>query len=151
MVVLYRKISYTNTQKGFFFSQIALGVKPGEPLSPLLFNIFVNDLYSDLIVADGLGEVDGVSINQICFFLLLFVDDMVLFSKDPMELQYLLDKLYAYSTKWGLKLNLTFVVIQHVSRLTCSEILVVFSLNETRQRPYSTAACFHDVLHCSLP
>ena len=41
--------------------------------------------------------------------------------------------------------RLTFVVIQHVSRLTCSEILVVFSRNETRQRPYSTAACFHDV------
>ena len=35
---------------------------------------------------DGRGELDGVSINQICFFLLLFADDMVLFSKDPMEL-----------------------------------------------------------------
>ena len=50
-------------------------------------------------MAEGLGEVDGVSINQICFFLLLFADDMVLFSKDPMELQSLLDKIYAYSTK----------------------------------------------------
>ena len=62
-------------------------------------------------MADGLGEVDGVSINQICFFLLLFVDDMVLFSKDPMELQSLLDKLYAYSTKWGLKVNLVLIVL----------------------------------------
>ena len=52
-------------------------------------------------MADGLCDVDGVSINQICFSLLLFVDDMVLFSKDPMELQSLLDTLYAYSTKWG--------------------------------------------------
>ena len=52
---------------------------------------------------DGLGEVDGVSINQICFFLLLFADDMVLFSKHPVKLQSLLDKLYAYSTKWSLK------------------------------------------------
>ena len=52
-------------------------------------------------MADGLGELDGVSIHQICFFLLLFADDMVLFSKDPMKLQSLLDKLYAYSTKWG--------------------------------------------------
>ena len=62
-------------------------------------------------MADGLGEVDSVSINQICFFLLLFVDDMVLFSKDPMELQSLLDKLYAYSTKWGLKVNLVLIVL----------------------------------------
>ena len=60
-------------------------------------------------MADGLGELDGVSINQICFFLLLFADDMVLISKDPMK--SLLDKLYAYSTKWGLKLNLVLIVL----------------------------------------
>ena len=35
-----------------------------------------------------------------------FSDDIVLFSKDPMELQSLLDKLYAYSTEWGLKVNI---------------------------------------------
>ena len=62
-------------------------------------------------MAEGLGEVDGVSINQICFFLLLFADDMVLFSKDPTELQSLLDKRYAYSTKCGLKLNLVLIVL----------------------------------------
>ena len=62
-------------------------------------------------MADGLGELDGVSINQICFFLLLFADDMVLFSKDRMKLQSLLYKLYAYSTKWGLKLNLVLIVL----------------------------------------
>ena len=62
-------------------------------------------------MADGLGELDGVSINQICFFLLLFADDMVLFSKDPMKLQFLLDKLYAYSTIWGLKLYLVLIVL----------------------------------------
>ena len=110
MVVLYRKISYTNSQIVSFLTK-ALGVKQCEPLSPLLFIIFVNDLYSDLKVAEGLGEVDGVSINQICFFLLLFADDMVLFSKDPMELRSLLDKLYAYSTKWCLKFNLVLIVL----------------------------------------
>ena len=79
-------------------------------------------------MADGLGELDGVSINQICFFLLLFVDDMVLFSKDPMKLKSLLDKLYAYSTKqglnWGLKLNLVLIVL----------VLVVASLLFLKQQ-----------------
>ena len=76
------------------FFEIALGVKQGEPLSPLLFILFVNDVYSDLITADGNCNVAGVEINHLCFFLLLFSDDMVLFSKDPIELQSLLDKLY---------------------------------------------------------
>ena len=76
-------------------------------MSPLLFILFVNDVYSDLITADSNGDVAGVEINHLCFFLLLFADDMVLFSKDPIELQSLLDKLYSYmySCEWGLKVN----------------------------------------------
>ena len=35
----------------------------------------------------------------------VFADDMVLFSTDPVELQLLLNKLYKYSTEWGLKVN----------------------------------------------
>ena len=31
---------------------------------------------------------------------------VMLFSKDPMELQSLLDKLYAYSMEWGLEVNI---------------------------------------------
>ena len=88
------------------FFEIALGVKQGESLSPLLFILFVNNIYSDLTVVDELGEVAGVSINQICFFLLLFADDIVIFSKDPMELQTLLEKLHVYSSEWGLRVNI---------------------------------------------
>ena len=87
------------------FFEIVLGVIQGEPLSPLLFIIFVYDIYSDLSGLDELGKVDGVKINQTCFFLLLFADDMVLFSKAPIELQALLDKRYAYSSEWSLKVN----------------------------------------------
>ena len=85
------------------FFKLALRIKQGEPLSPLSFILFVNDIYSDLSVVDELGEVAGVSINQNCFFLLHFAEDMVIFSKDPMELQTLLEKLHVYSSEWGLR------------------------------------------------
>ena len=35
----------------------------------------------------------------------MFADDMVFFSDSPDELQILLDKLYQYTTDWGLKIN----------------------------------------------
>ena len=39
------------------------------------------------------------------FFVLLFADDIVLFSNSPDELQTLLNRLHIYSSHWGLKVN----------------------------------------------
>lgn len=74
-------------------------------MPPLLFILLVNDVYADLNNTDGLGEINDVNISQNCFLLLLFVDDMVLFSKDPVKLQLLFDKLFVYSSEWDLKVN----------------------------------------------
>lgn len=38
--------------------------------------------------------------------MLLFADDMVLFTTNPLSLQSQLDSLYVYSLKWGLKINI---------------------------------------------
>ena len=82
--------------------EVSLGVKQGEPLSPLLFILFINDVHADLIGENDDSVVNGLTLTQICIILLLFADDMVIFSKDPEELQLLLNKLHRYSYEWGL-------------------------------------------------
>ena len=84
------------------FLKFDLGVKQGEPLSPILFILFVNDVHSEFLqpLDGGNDEINGITMQQMCHILLLFADDMVLFSTDPAELELLLNKLYNYSSEW---------------------------------------------------
>ena len=79
-----------------------LGVKQGEPLSPLLFLFFINDIMNDI----STDTVDGVvNLNEYLIFLILFADDTVFFGKNPETLQYLLNKLSVYCEKWNIEVN----------------------------------------------
>lgn len=81
---------------------ISLGVKQGEPLSPLLFILFINDV-KDSVDFHNLTESD---IDTLSIFMLLFADDIALFTTDPVSLQHQLNSLYMYSCNWGLKINI---------------------------------------------
>ena len=103
---IYRKITASiklNSDISSCFD-ICLGLKQGEPLSPLLFVIFINDVRQQLQNGPE-GTIEGIDLERLCFFVLLFADDMVLFSNSPDELQILLNRLYSYSTYWGLNVN----------------------------------------------
>ena len=77
------------------------GVKQVDGRSPLLFNIFTNDiptLFKDEICA----PLKLLDVDISC---LLYADDLVLLSESESGLQSCLDKLNLYSKKWKLDIN----------------------------------------------
>lgn len=108
-------------------SEISLGLKQGEPLSPLLFILFVNDVSVNI----NFNALTDRDIMQLNIFMLIFADDMVLFTTDPTSLQAQLDSLYTYSIKWGLKININKTKICIFSKRRKNETLPWCINNET--------------------
>ena len=93
------RLSNNSELSDFFY--VSLGLKQGEPLLPLLFILFINDIDS-CINTDQLTEND---VNLLSMYLLLFADDIVLFTTDPKSLQAQIDNVHNYSTRCKLKIN----------------------------------------------
>ena len=78
-----------------------VGLKQGCNLSPILFNLFINDFIEELqMPMEGTSHIDGLPVN--CLF---YADDFVLVSESEKGLQALLDKLYRYTSAWFLQIN----------------------------------------------
>lgn len=93
------KISSSMSMSDFF--DVTLGLKQGEPLSPLLFILFINDISANI----DINAMTNKDLELLSMYMILFADDIVLFTTDPNSLQAQLDKIYDYSLKWGLKVN----------------------------------------------
>lgn len=76
------------------------GVKQGCCMSPILSNIFQNDLHDIFDKECTPLELNKIPINSISW-----ADDLVLMSQTENGLQRCLDKLYDYCYKWGLSVN----------------------------------------------
>ena len=103
---MYNKVEMTGKIKNRILPPVttSLGLKQGDNLSPLLFDLFFDDV--DTIFD---SECDPIHIlpNSSPLNHLLFADDMALMSLSRTGLQLCLNKFEEYCTQWGLEVNLS--------------------------------------------
>ena len=81
------------------------GVKQGDPLSPLLFGLFIDRV--ERFFADELGQQVGVRVADAMRRVLLYADDLVLMADTPEQLQQLLDCLGRFCVACCMTVNTT--------------------------------------------
>ena len=81
----------------------SLGVRQGECLSPLLFSFYLNDIEEQFLNSN----MDGLEVDMVKIFMLLYADDIVFFANTPEELQLGLDLLADYCKRWKLTINVS--------------------------------------------
>ena len=99
---MYSNISYSIKSNGQYSTSFSstMGVKQGCNLSPLLFNLFINDIHDAFDSSCHPVSLDSSRLNT-----LAFADDIVLMSETPAGLQNALNIIQTYCEKCGLKIN----------------------------------------------
>ena len=84
------------------FFKFSKGVRQGCPLSPLLFNLYINEIFQTIdmntksdITLNGPGKIN----------VLMYADDLVIIAQSQSQLQEHVNQLSEFCDAWGLKIN----------------------------------------------
>ena len=78
------------------------GVRQGDTLSPTLFNIFLNDLVTDIENLHCRIETDEFPLSVLCY-----ADDIVIITENEDNMQLVLDYIAVWCKRWRMKVNTT--------------------------------------------
>ena len=80
---------------------IKQGVRQGCPLSPVLFNVFVNDLTTRLK-----DRGVGLFLRKKVFHSLMYADDIVLLAESAEDLQEMINVVEEFCREWRMDMNM---------------------------------------------
>ena len=87
-------------KKTTIFVNYDKGVQQGNPLSPLLFNLYINDIF-EVLKNECSVNLD----NEQTFNVLMYANDLISMSSTQEGLQKSLDALNDFCNKWKLNIN----------------------------------------------
>jgi len=99
---LYKDVKCSVRLQGHYseWFDVNVGLKQGCLLSCTLFNMYINDLASNI---NSLNK--GINIHNEKVSLLMYADDLVLMAESGSDLQCMLDQLNTWCLTWNVKIN----------------------------------------------
>ena len=107
------------------FFDVKCGLKQGCLLSPLLFNLYIDDLIRDMKLLNV-----GIDIDNEKMCILLYADDVILIADTEEDLQSLLNCLHEWSARNCLKINSDKSKVVHFRRSSVPRSVFNFSCGD---------------------
>jgi hypothetical protein len=105
---------------------VSTGLRQGCLLSPLLFNLYINDLVNVIK-----QSCTGIPIGGENVCILMYADDLVLLARNERDLQNMLDVLAHWCQQWNVKVNAEKTEIVHFRKNGVEVTNVNFKIGES--------------------